>query len=275
MKGRATSFAKSVGSAAANRVERFIDSTLEKRLESLTGLVPINHTKPTDVHICGYPKSGNTWFQHLAAAVVYGVNVELAPDTLLNELVPDVHFKRYYRRFGDPCFFKSHHLPRPDYRRIVYLLRDGRDAMVSYYHHLSATSGPIDFRRLVEGGEGLFPGKWHAHVEGYLANPFGADMIVIRYEDLKRDPLAELQRFCQFARIERDEETLVSAVGRTTFERMQSKEKKSGWETPGWPKDKLFVRRGKVGSYRDEMPAEVLQAFMRDAERTLVTQGYL
>jgi hypothetical protein len=248
---------------------------LQPQIEALTGLRAIEHTEPNDVFICGYPKSGNTWFQHMVAAVVYGTDPELVPDTLLNDLVPDVHFKTYYRRFTDPCFFKSHHLPRPVYRRIVYLVRDGRDAMVSYFHHLSATEGAVDFLATVRDARGLFPGKWHDHVERYMANPYGAEMIVIRYEDLKKDALSQLRLFCEFARIERDEATLARAIEKTSFEAMRRKEARHGWETPGWPKDKPFIRRGKVGSYRDEMPADVLEAFLRDAERTLASQGYL
>src|SRR5262245_12163352 len=164
----------------------------------------------------------------MATAVIYGTDVELAPDTLMNELVPDVHFKAYYRRFVDPSFFKSHHLPRPSYRRIVYLLRDGRDALVSYYHHLSATAGAVDFLATVKNGDGLFPGKWHEHVDRYMDNPHNAEMIVVRYEDLKRDPLAQLRRFCEFARLDRDEATLSRAIAKTSFEAMRSKEQKHG-----------------------------------------------
>jgi hypothetical protein len=186
-----------------------------------------------------------------------------------------VHFKHHYRRFSNPCFFKSHHLPQPEYRRVVYLVRDGRDAMVSYYHHLTATAGSANFHRMVLTGEGLFPGKWHEHVESYLANPFGAEMIIVRYEDLKRDAASQLRRICALAGIERDDATVAAAVAQTTFERMKKKESRLGWETPGWPKDKPFVRRGQTGSYRDEMPADVLDAFLRDAEPTLKRQGYL
>jgi sulfotransferase family protein len=257
------------------RVRGVAARALQPRIEALTGLSSIEHTQPNDIFICGYPKSGNTWFQHMVAAVVFGTDVELAPDTLMNELVPDVHFKAYYRRFSNPCFFKSHHLPRPSYRRIVYLLRDGRDAMVSYFHHLTAMSGAVDFLAAVKNGEGLFPSKWHEHVERFMDNPHHAEMIVIRYEDLKRDTLGQLRRFCEFAAIDRDEATLARAIAKTSFEAMRNKENKHGWETPGWPKDKPFVRRGQVGSYRDEMPPDVLQAFMRDAERTLASQGYL
>ncbi len=146
--------------------------------------------------------------------------------------------------------------------------------MVSYYHHLAATGGQIDFAEMIKTGRGLFPGKWHEHVDSYLSNPFKSDLIIIRYEDLKRDTFAELRRFCSFAGIERDDALLHWAVQRASFESMRRKELRGGWETPGWPKDKPFVRRGKVGSFRDEMPADVLETFMRDAGPTLIAQGY-
>jgi hypothetical protein len=145
--------------------------------------------------------------------------------------------------------------------------------MVSYFHHLSAKTGGVDFVRVVETAEGLYPGKWHHHVNAYLRET-NADLIVIRYEDLVRDTAKELARFCAFARIDRSEQTIRWAVERASFQNMRRKEEKSGWETPGWPTDKPFVRRGQVGSYRDEMPPAVVEAFMRDARETLLAHGY-
>ena len=43
---------------------------------------------------------------------------------------------------------------------------------------------------------------------------------------------------------------------------------------PRWPKDTPFFRRGEVGSWRDEMPAEVLEAFLEQAGPTLRELGY-
>ena len=209
----------------------------------LREFTPIHETSPEDVFIVGFPKSGNTWFQDLVTAVVHGVTPALAPPVLVQDLVPDVHFKSYYRRYGTPMYFKSHHLPQPEYRRVVYLIRDGRDAMVSYFHFVKALQGEADFMELVKTGKDL-PAKWHEHVEAWLANPHGAKMITIKYEDMKRDTLGELERFCAFAGVERERAWLENAARETQFDKMQRKEKLMGDDNPAWPKDKLFRRRG-------------------------------
>ncbi|MFV0445599.1 MAG: sulfotransferase domain-containing protein, partial [Planctomycetaceae bacterium] len=101
-------------------------------------LLPIEQTQPHDIFLCGFPRSGHTWFQNLMAGAVFGFDPEFAHDTLIQDLIPDVHYKTHYKRYGETAYFKSHQLPDRRIRRVVYLLRDGRDAMTSYYHFLQA-----------------------------------------------------------------------------------------------------------------------------------------
>jgi hypothetical protein len=239
------------------------------------GLLAINETDPDDVFIVGYAKSGNTWFQNLVAGVVYGAAPEFCPNTVVQDLVPDVHYKRWYRRYGTPSFFKSHNLPTPDYRKVVYLLRDGRDVMVSYFRYLNAMDRSIDFMSLAGDGESRFPEyKWWEHVRAWRANPFGAEIITVRYEDLLADGVAQLHRFCEFVGVERSEEFLASIAAGASFSNMRRKELQLAWDNPKLPADKAFVRRGEKGSYKDEMPPEVLTAFLREAGDVLAECGY-
>jgi hypothetical protein len=237
------------------------------------GLLPIKQSQPADVFVCGFPRSGHTWFQSLLAGAVFGVDPGFAHDSIIQDLVPDVHYKRFYKRYGTTAYFKSHDLPDNRYRRVVYLLRDGRDAMVSYRHFLSALQGQVDFSKLVRG-IGVSPCQWHEHVEAWQANPHGAEMITIKYEDLHAAPLAELRRFCTFARIEREDGHLERVIARSAFAVARKKEQEQGWDNLAWPRDRAFIRRGQVGSYRDEMPADVLAAFMERAGPTLAKCGY-
>jgi Sulfotransferase domain len=235
----------------------------------------ISDSDPADVFVAGYPKSGNTWMQYLLAGAIFGCDARVVPDIVVQDLVPDVHYREYYRRYLTPTFFKTHEFPQPRHRRVVYLVRDGRDVMVSYLHHLTALGKSLDPVKIVAIGEGLFPCRWHEHVEAWTANPYGAEIITISYEGLKKDTMLALQKICHFTGIERDRATLESAVRNSTFEVLREREKKFGWSDPLWPKDKPFIRRGKVGSFKDEMSGEVLSAFMKQSERTMKALGYV
>jgi len=263
------------GSRSDTQPPVFLEPALEAKLRSATGLIPNRETSPEDVFITGHPKSGNTWFQNLVAGVMYGVDPEYAPYSLVSDVVPG-HMQVYYKRYGTPTFFKSHDLPRPRYRRVVYLVRDGRDVMVSYLHHMRAVRGrDVDFMRVVQADDVTWPYKWHEHVEAWLANPHAADMITIRYEALLEDTVRELRRFCAFVGVEREESFLATVARKASFKAMQRKEAVHGMNNPHWPKDAAFVRRGEAGSYRDEMPPAVLEAFLRDAAGTLRKLGYI
>jgi hypothetical protein len=240
------------------------------------GYSPIERTEPEDVFIVGYPKSGNTWFQNIILGVMYGVDARLSPPVLARDLVPDVHFNGFYRRYSKPMYFKSHHLPQASYRRVVYLLRDGRDVMVSYYHYLEALEKrKLDFLELVKNGLDLLPCKWHEHVEAWEKNSYGADMLFVRYEDMISDPMREVKRFVDFVRYPADEALLKKAVEAASFGNLQEREKRLGSTWPEqWPSDKKFFRRGIAGSYKDEMPSDVLQEFFKQAAPTLARYKY-
>ena len=237
---------------------------------------PITQFLGEDVFIVGFPKSRNTWFQYLTAGVVFGLDPELGPDTLVQELVPDVHYKQQYKRFRTPTFFKSHELPKPEYRRVVYLLRDGRDVMVSYFHYLRALRGAgVELSGLIRGKEDVFPCRWHEHVEAWHANPYRADLLVIKYEEMASNGVRQLRRFCEFLGIKKESRDLECIVRKASFKNMSDKEVREGWDNPDWPREKRFLRRGKVGAYQGEMTADLQQAFLGYAGITLRKYGYL
>jgi len=256
--------------------QQHIDVGVDEKIRSLLHLVPNTEFVADDVFLVSFPKSGNTWLRNLVAGVIHGLDPELAPFELIADVIPG-HRNHYYKRFCTPMYFKSHFLPQPEYRRVVYILRDGRDAIVSNFHHLAAVRGKeVDFLKVVQSTVSLFPHcKWHEHVEAWLANPYQAQMLVIRYEDLKKDAVQELRRFCQFAGVERDDAFLATMAQKAAFNKMRQKEALLGRGNPNWPRDKFFVRRGEIGSYKDEMPPEVLEIFLNEAGETLRKLGYL
>lgn len=257
------------------KYEKFIRRRMDAEIPGYLGLSPREEVSRKDVFIVGYPKSGNTWFQNIISGLAFGVDPELAPDALIQEIVPDVHRKKFYKRIHERMFFKSHHLPRPEYGKVIYLLRDGRDVMVSYYHYNKAIYGDsADLDLMIDSGQYLFPCHWHGHVRQWRENPYGADMITVRYEDLLHDPLPELEKVCLFLELERSASALRTVHEKCAFAKLRRKERAFGLDDPAWPRGKAFFRRGAQGSYKDEMPPRTLQKFLAVAGETLRECGY-
>lgn len=239
------------------------------------GHTPIDQFSDSDIFLVGFPKSGNTWMQNLVAGVLYGMDTNFLTDKLTQMLVPNVHGTDYYKRVAELTCFKSHHLPRPEYRRVVYLVRDGRDAMVSYFHMLNAVSSEsVNIADMVVDGQGVFPCKWHQHIQQWADNPYAAEILTIRYEDLHSNPLGQMKRFCEFANLRRDDELIQRSIDGNSFQQMQLKEAKFGWDNQNWNAQEKFVRRGVVGGFIDEMSPELIHMFEKEAEQQLQLHGY-
>ena len=252
-------------------------NNFSQKIKDSDFLRPIEETKPNDIFIVGFPKSGNTWMQSLIAGIQYGIDAEYLPDKLAQEIVPDVHARKFYKRFSNQVFFKSHHLPRKQYQKVIYLVRDGRDAMVSYNHFNKKLGFKFSIEDMVKDGKGVIPCLWHEHIQKWLKNPYNAEIITIKYEDLLTNPLPELRKICVFANIERSDELLNKVIAGNHIEKMRQRVKETGgMGHKAWNGDKGvdFFRKGKSGSYRNEMDSELLKYFNNISKNELLHYGY-
>ena len=240
--------------------------------------VPINKTEVNDIFIVGYPKSGNTWMQSLVAGIQYGINTEYLPFSLANELVPDVHARKYYKRFNDVTFFKTHHLPKKEYKKVIYLIRDGRDVMTSYYFMNQNLGKNHTMKDMFIDGKGVFPSKWHEHVEQWLKNPFKAEILYVKYEDLLANPLKELVNICDFSNISRSDSLINNVIIGNTFSKM--KEKANYYKRMGhknWENENVsqFFRSGEQGDFVKNIPTEIINIFEKESYKILSQFNYI
>lgn len=237
------------------------------------------------VWLASYPRSGNT-LTVMTIQDVFGIRrigtiakADLSLGRLRNELVPsptppwDVPAELINLR-GDelvaaleqrpePFFIKTHRLseastPNP----AIYIIRDGRDALVSHAHFVADRDIP-QFRgvpynkrlgRLIRPGIRAY-GHWSENTRTWLDR--SATTAVIRFEELVLDPAAVVANACT---------QLGMDLGRARGEMLDFQYLRERMPS-------LF-RRGKVGSWREEMSPGLQERFWRVHGQQMRALGY-
>lgn len=252
-----------------------------------------------DLVLVSHAKSGRTWLVALISHVLH-----LTRGVPVDELWDGDRFHRLDPAI--PKLFTTHERNEPEAirrrlpelvrdRRLLLLVRDPRDVIVSWYHHHARRSTPRTRARL-----GLPLEMDRIDLATFATSPsFGLPSVVaflerwvaiarahprsllVRYEDLRARPAAELGRILAFLGLEAPPDVLEKSVAFASFDSLKEKERTGFFRTeklqardPGDPAS-FKVRRGKVGGYRDELPAEIVARLDRlVAERLDPALGY-
>jgi len=235
----------------------------------------IDDTKEQDVFLAGYPKSGNTWLQNIITGLILNMDTNNLSDLLSQTIVPDVHNSKFYQRFYKTMYFKTHHLPLPNYQKVIHLVRDGRDVLWSYYQMHLNMNKLITLQEIVIKDKGLFPCSWQEHTRAWLDNPYEAKILRIRYELLLNDPLSELKKICEFVELERTEKDLRIIMEGNSFQQMKKKEEIFGKYNVHFNPKGNFLRKGITGNYKSGFSPELLEKFQELAGEELIELNYL
>jgi len=223
---------------------------------------------PDDVFLVSYPKSGNTWIRFLVANLVYPE----AGVTLLSadQLIPFVEgrSRKFFNHMPRPRVIKSHFPFHQSYKKVVYVVRDPRDTVLSQYHFqikrgVLPEGAPLEpyVSRFI-AGEVCPYGSWGENVISWVAaRRTDPNFVLIRYEDLLRQTVRELERIAKLMGIESTPESLALAVERSTADRMRKIEKVEGsqWEsTKGTRQDISFIRAAKDRQWQTALPEQCI-----------------
>jgi hypothetical protein len=241
---------------------------------------------PNDVFLVSYPRSGNTWTRFLIGNLV---NPD-EPVTFANveQRVPSIYSlpDRALRRL--PRIIKSHEIFDPRYPRVIYMVRDPRDVAVSFYHFnikLGRFKDDLALDEFVTRfvAANIVPdvdryGSWEDHVLSWTRMR-GArkTFCFIRYEDMLRDPAAELKKMAPLLGVKPTPERLARAVELSSADRMRALEKSQGdqWVlTKGTRQDKPFVRDAKSGNWQSVMSENSVRKIEQAWGTTMQAVGY-
>ena len=234
-----------------------------------------------DVYIVSYPKCGRTWLRVMLQKYLQQREAPLQyfnDRSLLGISREQVIKFEHDQGNWAPTPMRMDQLrfnvTKYADRKVVFLVRDPRDVLVSSWYHLKYREriyqkGLSEFIRddLVGIHKVVaFMNMWIEH--SYVP----ADFCLMTYEQLHREPAASFQQMLQFMGIDVEPDALRYAVEASSFKEMKRMELegslKEPWMRPG-AKDlekSLKVRRGKIGSFKEELSEEDIE-YLNDVIR--------
>jgi hypothetical protein len=259
---------------------------------------------PNDIIAASYPGAGSTWLGSLF--VTLGIFYLDA-----NELVPDdrsqtTHLTSVARKERLPILmgrdernvtyreplrvFKTHFVPQAigdaltkNPIKVVLLVRDGRDCLISYYHWLQSfanTPPPMpefldcNFNDLICSIKAKPAMAWAAF------NAFWWDAVpserrhLVRFEQGRTQPLETVRAMLDFLGVERSDAEIEAAIEESSYKNMRRLED-AAIKTDG---DRIgrgrIMRKGQIGEWREVLTQDMLRTFEGKPNEVLDWLGY-
>ncbi|XP_060065089.1 sulfotransferase 1C2-like [Ylistrum balloti] len=219
-----------------------------------------------DILICAYVKAGTHWMWEIVNMLLKG-SAEY-DKTVKEENMLDFHFPSEFDDLKSPRVFNSHftwrHLPREVHEKkckIIFLQRNPKDTAVSYFHHMKnigiyGIEGDCgDFIDLFMKGKG--PGykcwfdytlEWQQFKEDTAHQ---VPILSLMYEDLKRDPVSQIQKVAEFLKVPVDTQLIAAIAEKCEFKNMQKAGHDKNEVHQSISNYHMFYRKGQIGDWKN------------------------
>ena len=164
----------------------------------------------------------------------------------------------------------------------VYIVRNPLDVAVSWAFHTGWSSARsvayLNDTRSTVGGPNLQSCRerlldWSGNVQSWSDAPF--PVLVLRYEDMLADTVAEHRRVARFLRMEDvSEARLRRAVAHSSFARLRRIEERKGFVEKSGRNAGRFFREGRAGGWREHLSAAEARQLVRRHWATMEAFDY-
>ncbi len=163
----------------------------------------------------------------------------------------------------------------------IYFVRNPLDVAVSYAHHSSwALAKAVDF--LEDAGARTptdeqhafqFLGTWSKHVEAWTTTK-ALRVHVTRYEDMVLEPVRAFGSICRFLGMPVQQPHLERAITFSSFDVLSGQEAEVGFREQLNTSTRFF-RKGRIGSWREELSADLADRIVARHGQVMQRFGYL
>lgn len=165
-------------------------------------------------------------------------------------------------------------------RSAIYIMRNPLDVVLSYSRHFQMSiedaATALCHPDNAVGADGVtaaqFLGSWGDHVRSWTA-PAPYPVLVLRYEDMLRDPHAEFRKVIEHFGSAVDEERLARAVKWAQFKELKKQEKKKGFVERA-KNTGAFFDKGASGQWKRELAPELVRKIRQANKRMMKEHGY-
>ncbi|KAL4617808.1 cytosolic sulfotransferase 1-like isoform X2 [Arapaima gigas] len=247
--------------------------------------------RPDDVVVATYPKAGTTWMSEIVDQLYFGGMQKDGSTPPVYERVPFLEFYNETFKGTDlieslqtsPRLIKTHLpvqlVPQSFWEqncRIIYIARNPKDTMVSFYHFdrmnlVQPEPGPWEeYIHKFNNGQLVF-GSWYDHVQGWWDKSKSYSKIhYVFFEDMKEDPARELSRLCSFLALSPSETHKQSVLGKTRFDKMKKSTAAHFSQIPAFDESvSPFMRKGMVGDWKNHFTVAQNEAFDEEYRRRM------
>ncbi|GAB6027075.1 Sulfotransferase [Chamberlinius hualienensis] len=254
-------------------------------------------SRASDIILASFPKAGTTWLQEITYLVAHDADTEKAQSAPTEHRMPflEVPHKGIngIEQMADPRILKTHYpyelLPQ-SYQdnsdaKIIYIARNPKDTAVSYYNFYKmvgfvAYNGTLEelIHRAYDfddiGGRNFF-----THILGYWKRRDQNNMLFLLYEDLQKDLRSSVKKIADFIGKQLNDEQLTKIVEYCSFSNM-SKNPMANYSHGGSAVKRpgstaSFMRKGKVGDWKNHLSEEISKKIDEAVERNLAGTGLI
>ena len=236
----------------------------------------------SDVFVSTFAKSGTNWMMQIAHQVAFRGAGDYAH---IHDVIswPDMGGRRSRRmavslndervQNASPTklrVIKTHlaarYVPYDEHSRYLIVVRDPKEVLVSSYHFTDGVAGPLMPKPdvwlelfLTRRFPLSFGSTWAEHTAGYWALRHRPNVLVLLFQDMKRDLQGAVQQVADVLGVRLTSAEMNAVVERSTFSYMSSLEHKFTPIPKGalpWGEGLKMMRRGQAGGSSEMLTLE-------------------